>query len=88
MRRGGAPRGDYERLEFLGDRVLGLVIADLLWHRFENEPEGHLTSRLGALVRRDALARVALEIGLDRHLRRGRQLERIVQLARADTHDV
>jgi len=59
----------YERLEFLGDRVLGLVIADLLWHRFENEPEGDLTSRLGDLVRRDTLARIALEIGLDRHLR-------------------
>jgi ribonuclease-3 len=59
----------YERLEFLGDRVLGLVIADLLWHRFENELEGDLTSRLGDLVRRDTLARVAREIGLDRHLR-------------------
>ena len=70
-RRRGEParQHNYERLEFLGDRVLGLVIADLLWRRFENEPEGHLTSRLGALVRRDALARVALEIGLDRHLR-------------------
>ena len=49
--------------------MLGLVIADLLWHRFENEPEGDLTSRLGDLVRRDTLARIALEIGLDRHLR-------------------
>ncbi|HYU13432.1 MAG TPA: ribonuclease III, partial [Stellaceae bacterium] len=69
-RRGGpAPQHNYERLEFLGDRVLGLVIADLLWRRFQNEPEGDLTSRLADLVRRDALARVALEIGLDRHLR-------------------
>src|SRR5690242_13708525 len=33
-RRGALPR-NYERLEFLGDRVLGLVVADLLWHRFE-----------------------------------------------------
>ena len=74
-RRRGGRRGEparqhhYERLEFLGDRVLGLVIADLLWHRFENELEGDLTSRLGDLVRRDTLARVAREIGLDRHLR-------------------
>jgi ribonuclease-3 len=73
--RRGRQRGEpvrqhhYERLEFLGDRVLGLVIADLLWHRFENELEGDLTSRLGDLVRRDTLARVAREIGLDRHLR-------------------
>jgi ribonuclease III len=61
------PRG-YERLEFLGDRVLGLVIADLLWRRHPDEPEGHLTRRLAELVRREALARVAREIGLDRHL--------------------
>ncbi len=64
----GAPRGDYERLEFLGDRVLGLVIAHLLWRGFEDEQEGPLTRRLTHLVRRDALARVAAAIGLDRHL--------------------
>jgi ribonuclease-3 len=66
---GGVPRGGYERLEFLGDRVLGLVIADLLWRGFEHEQEGALTQRLTHLVRRDALARVAAAIGLDRHLR-------------------
>lgn len=58
----------YERLEFLGDRVLGLVIADLLWHRFATEPEGHMTRRMADLVRRETVARVALDIGLDRHL--------------------
>jgi ribonuclease-3 len=58
----------YERLEFLGDRVLGLVIADLLWRRFESEPEGHLTRRLTHLVRSEALARVADAIGLGEHL--------------------
>jgi len=62
-----AQRG-YERLEFLGDRVLGLVIADLLWRRFESEPEGHLTRRLTHLVRQQALARVASSIGLGAHL--------------------
>src|ERR1700730_785074 len=68
-RRGRKPaqRG-YERLEFLGDRVLGLVIADLLWRRFESEPEGHLTRRLTNLVRGEALARVAVTIGLGDHL--------------------
>ena len=64
-----APPRNYERLEFLGDRVLGLVIADWLWRRFADEPEGHLTRRLTSLVRREALARVAATIGLDRHLR-------------------
>ena len=67
-RRGAAPP-NYERLEFLGDRVLGLVIADLLWRRFPDEPEGHLTRRLTQLVRREALARVAGEMELGAHLR-------------------
>ena len=58
----------YERLEFLGDRVVGLVVADLLWRRFEREAEGDLTRRMTQLVRRDALAGVAAAIGLDRHL--------------------
>lgn len=61
-------RRGYERLEFLGDRVLGLIIADILWRRFESEPEGHLTRRLTHLVRREALARVARAIGLGPHL--------------------
>ena len=37
--------GDYERLEFLGDRVLGLVIAEMLFHRFPEEAEGKLARR-------------------------------------------
>lgn len=57
-------KSHYERLEFLGDRVLGLVVADLLWHRFEDESEGALTRRYASLVRRDALARVAQAIDL------------------------
>ncbi len=61
-------RGGYERLEFLGDRVLGLVVADLLWRRFDAEPEGPLTQRHATLVRRDTLAAIAGEIGLDRHV--------------------
>jgi ribonuclease III len=66
-RRTPANRG-YERLEFLGDRVLGLIVADYLWRRFENEPEGDLTRRHTHLVRREALVRVAETIGLGRHL--------------------
>jgi ribonuclease III len=62
------PKRGYDRLEFLGDRVLGLVIADLLWRRFESEPEGLLTRRHTHLVRRETLARVAETIGLGRHL--------------------
>jgi ribonuclease-3 len=66
-RRAPAKRG-YERLEFLGDRVLGLVVADYLWRRFEDEPEGDLARRHTHLVRREALLRVAERIGLGRYL--------------------
>ncbi len=55
---------DYERLEFLGDRVLGLVVADLLFHAFPGAPEGELALRLNALVSGEACAEVAEEIGL------------------------
>jgi ribonuclease III len=58
----------YERLEFLGDRVLGLVVAELLWRRFVDESEGSLTRRHTHLVRRETLARVAEGIGLGRYL--------------------
>ena len=66
---GAAPPRDYERLEFLGDRVLGLVVADLLWRRFDAEPEGPLTRRL---TRSSCVARHwprwPIEIGLDSDL--------------------
>lgn len=64
-----APRRSNERLEFLGDRVLGLIIAEMLYKRFAEEPEGALARRHAALVRRAALARVAEEIGLAEHVR-------------------
>ena len=53
-----------ERLEFLGDRVLGLIIADMLFEMFPHEPEGDLGYRFTALARRESLARVAHEINL------------------------
>jgi len=58
----------FERLEFLGDRVLGLVVADMLFQRFPQEAEGDLARRQAALVNRDSLARVAQALGLDRAL--------------------
>lgn len=59
----------YERLEFLGDRVLGLVVADLLFHRFTREAEGGLGKRFAALVSRTCLSEVAADLGLGRFLR-------------------
>lgn len=62
------PGESYERLEFLGDRVLGLLVAELLWRRFPDETEGHMARRHAALVRRETLALVARETGLGDHL--------------------
>lgn len=55
---------NYQRLEFLGDRVLGLVIAEALLERFPDEREGVLSRRLTNLVRREAIAAVAEGINL------------------------
>jgi len=67
--------GNYERLEFLGDRVLGLVIADLLFTTHRDEREGELARRHTQLVRREALARVAESIGLGAHIQLSRSEE-------------
>lgn len=58
----------YERLEFLGDRVLGLIVADLLFTSFEHEKEGALARRHAALVRRETLAAVARHLDLGSYL--------------------
>jgi ribonuclease-3 len=57
-----------ERLEFLGDRVLALVVAETLYARYPEEDEGSLTRRVHSLVRWEACARVGEEIGLWDHL--------------------
>jgi ribonuclease-3 len=64
----GEPAKSYERLEFLGDRVLALIVSDLLLERFPREAEGDLALRLAALVRREALAEVAADLGLGDYL--------------------
>ncbi len=65
-----ATRGDRgnERLEFLGDRVLGLVVAEALLARFPAEPEGAVARRHASLVSQPVLARVAEAIGLGEFL--------------------
>lgn len=67
-----AANDDYERLEFLGDRVLGLVIADLLLAHYQEANTGALAVRYNALVRRETLAQVAESIGLGAFLKLSR----------------
>ena len=63
----------YERLEFLGDRVLGLTVATWLYELFPNEPEGKLSRRLNALVSGETCAEIARELGAGRQLKLGKQ---------------
>lgn len=68
-----AARDSYERLEFLGDRVLGLIIARWLYEAYPSEPEGQLSRRLNALVARETCAQVGRDIGLPSLIRLGKQ---------------
>ena len=72
---GALAEGSYERLEFLGDRVLGLIVADMLLQRFPKDPEGHLSRRFNALVRRETLADVARDLNLGGEIRFGQYEE-------------
>ena len=65
--------GSYERLEFLGDRVLGMVIARALYDRYPDEPEGNLSKRYNALVDRVTCAENGREIGVPAFVRLGKQ---------------
>lgn len=66
-------KNSYERLEFLGDRVLGLVIARWLYEAHASEPEGKLSRRYNALVARETCAEVGRQIGLPALIRLGKQ---------------
>jgi len=65
--------GNYERLEFLGDRVLGLVIARWLYDRLPDEPEGKLSRRFNILVARETCGEIGRELGLPAVIRLGKQ---------------
>jgi ribonuclease-3 len=70
---GSQAADNYERLEFLGDRVLGLAMAEWLFETFPAEPEGSLSKRLNALVTGAVCADVARAIGVRTRLRLGKQ---------------
>lgn len=70
---GSHGRETYERLEFLGDRVLGLIVARWLYERFPNEPEGKMSRRYNALVARETCADVGRALDIPRFVRLGKQ---------------
>ena len=71
----GEAGSDYERFEFLGDRVLGLVIAEMLFQEFPQADEGELSRRLNALVNAETCAEIADEIGLHEFVLAGKELK-------------
>jgi ribonuclease-3 len=70
---GSQASDNYERLEFLGDRVLGLIVAEWLWETFPRDAEGQLSKRLNALVTGAVCAEVARDLGVRDHLKLGKQ---------------
>ena len=68
---------EFERLEFLGDRVLGITIAFLIFKKFINFDEGNLSKKLSFLVQRDFLYKIALELKLDEILQYSHKKENI-----------
>ena len=68
-----AQGSNYERLEFLGDRVIGLLVARWLYERFPAESEGKLSRRFNSLVARETCAEVGRELGLPAIIRLGKQ---------------
>lgn len=73
MTHGSASADSYERLEFLGDRVLGLAIARWLYERFPNEPEGKMSRRFNVLVARETCGEIGIALDLPAHIRLGKQ---------------
>jgi len=61
-------KSNYERLEFMGDALLGVIIACYLYEHFPNEDEGRLTRLRSTLVRQDSLAAIAKDLKLGEHL--------------------
>ena len=74
---GSAKVSNYERLEFLGDRVLGLCVAELLYQSFPAAAEGELSVRLNQLVSAESCAQVADELELHRYIRTGADVKKL-----------
>ncbi|WP_395664799.1 ribonuclease III [Methylocella sp.] len=81
-------KGSYQRLEFLGDRVLGVVVSDMLFAAFPDADEGELSRRLADLVRKESCAEAAQDWGAERFVRLGDSERQNASLNRAILGDV
>ncbi|MGE4430098.1 MAG: ribonuclease III [Sphingobium sp.] len=70
---GSASPDHYERLEFLGDRILGLIIGEWLFELYPEEPEGKLSARFNQIVSGEVCAEIARGIGIQPHMILGKQ---------------
>jgi ribonuclease III len=75
----GRKRETYQRLEFLGDRVLGLAVSAMLYEAFPEAGEGELSRRLAGLVRKESCAEVALAWSVDSYVQFG-EIEQQIRL--------
>lgn len=82
----GASPTDYQRLEFLGDRVLALAVAEMLFAAHPEAPEGELSRRLASLVNAQTLAEIADDIGLPDLIRAGSDVRRKGGAGRVNLH--
>lgn len=64
----GRKVADYERLEFLGDSIIGFVVSDIIFKNYATEDEGKLAKRKAAIVSRDSLADIARKLNLNAHM--------------------
>ena len=71
---------NYQRLEFLGDRVLGLIISEAIFKKFKNEEEGKLSKRFSNLVSKKALIEVSKEIELQKILKTSKEFNDKVKI--------
>ena len=71
---------NYERLEFLGDRVLGLAIAEIIYKKFPTENEGELAKRFSDLVKKKALINISKEIGLEGNIRTSKEYKTKIKI--------
>ena len=60
-------KNNYERLEFLGDRVLGLIISDVIFHSYPDDSEGNLAKKISFLVCKNTLIKIADDLRLEKH---------------------